>query len=113
MITLKNTLACVLVLAGISIKPQDNEVTNEEFEALQGCKDFTDLTKDNKIFVVINEDESKNPVEIEPKETEPKETEPTKMKIADLHEYAIGLGIEIPEGAKKDEIIKLIDMVKE
>jgi len=109
MVKFQCLLACVIVMCAVKIVPQLNELTTEEFDKIKDHPDFKQLKKDHKIIMILDEDEDDVP---DPNPA-PVVIDPAKMKVAELREYATSLGIEVPEGAKKDEIQNLIAMMEE
>ena len=52
MVTIKLMLSCVIVLCGVVIQPQINELKAEDFDKIKGHKDFAQLKKDGNIVVL-------------------------------------------------------------
>jgi hypothetical protein len=106
-VRIQSALACIIVLSGISINPLENVLTEAEFEKLLKCNDFKVLRNNGKITVVEGGDAIENFSGDEPSEDD---KDYRKMKISDLRAYAESMGIEIPEGSKKEDIVNLVEL---
>jgi hypothetical protein len=106
----KSLLACVIVIADVRIIPQFNEVSEADFAKLNSTEDFKDLLKDDKIQVVVSEDEDDN---LDTGTEKDAGVEISKMKNAELWKHAESLGIEIPAESKRADVLKLIQLLSE
>lgn len=111
MIAVKSTLACIIVLCGVVIVPQMNELSAEDYEKVSTHKDFKQLVRDGNIVVISDVKETSN---IEDGEDPfSGDVDINKMKLTELRDYATHLEISVPEGATKAEIISLIKLIDE
>jgi len=108
MAKIKSLLACVIVLADVRIIPQNNEISDADFEKLKENKDYKDLVKEEKLIVLVTEDEDEN---LDSGDAEGANV--AKMKNAELWAYAESQGIEIPAGSKRADVLKLIELLSE
>ena len=111
-VRLKSMLACIIVIVGISINPLENVLSESDFEKLLKSNDFNKLREDGKLIVLEGGDAIENFSSASiGSDNEPDQvTDHTKMKIGELRAYAESLGIEIPEGSKKEDILNLVEL---
>lgn len=97
---IKSKKPCLLVIAGIDIKPSISEISNEDFEIVKDHPDFQKLVADGFIEIADSKSVSDDvDVALE------------KQDIRTLRSKADALGLEYDKDIKKSDLVNLLKNV--
>lgn len=96
---IKSKKPCLLVIAGIDIKPSISEISNEDFEIVKDHPDFQKLVADG--FIEIADSKS----------TDDADLALEKQDIRTLRSKADALGLEYDKDIKKSDLVNLLKNV--
>jgi hypothetical protein len=103
-VKIKSDKACSIVIEEVTINPQITEISDADYAKVKDSVDYKALKSQGSVFEIqeqIDEPEVSGEITID------------KMSVAQLKSYAKDLGLELPEGAKKAEIVDLIKEIEE
>lgn len=100
---IKSKKPCLLVIAGVEIKPSISEISNEDFEIVKDHQDFQNLVADGFIEIDLNADSKSVSDDVD--------VALEKQDIRTLRSKADALGLEYDKDIKKSDLVNLLKNV--